>query len=78
VLVETGARQAEVALRSTPGERPGRKAETNEEARHRLASGQVDDNLSPEEVDEIAREVIALLKRELELEAARSGGDEWD
>lgn len=78
VLVETGARAAEVALRSTPGQRPGRKAETNEEARHRLASGQVDDNLSPEEVDEIAREVIALLKRELELEAARSGGDEWD
>ncbi|MSP70991.1 MAG: hypothetical protein EXR76_02160 [Myxococcales bacterium] len=79
VMVETSARRAaEVAQRSTPGERPERQAETNEEARHRQASDQIDGSLSPEDVDEIAREVVVLLKRELELDADRIGQDEWD
>ena len=79
VMVETsGRRAAEVAQRSTPGERPERQAETNEEARHRQASDQIDGSLSPEDVDEIAREVVVLLKRELELDADRIGQDEWD
>lgn len=80
VLVETAAarRAAESALRSTPGERPAQRAETGEEARHRLGSDQIDENLSPEEVEKIADEVITQLKRSLELDATRIGEDEWD
>jgi len=70
--------QTQEALRSTPGQRPERKAETNEEARHRLASSQIDDNLSPEEVETIAKEAISQLKRNLEFDADRIGEDIWD
>ncbi|MBU0550901.1 hypothetical protein KJ940_05305 [Myxococcota bacterium] len=79
VVVEPGARAvAEQALRSTPGERPQRKAETNEEARHRLAGGQIDDHLSPEEVEAISEEVLDQLRRAMEFDATRIGEDEWD
>lgn len=78
ILVDTAARAAQQALASTPGQRPGRKAETNEESRHRLAEGQIDDELSPETVDQVAREVIESLRQLMEFEAARNGEDEWD
>ena len=78
VLVETGGPRAGVPLRSTPGERPKGKAETGEEARHRLAGDQIDDNLSPEEVDEIAQQVIQQVGYAQEFDAARIGEEEWD
>ena len=80
VLVETGTggRAADGIQRSQDGERPTRKAETGEDARHRLAEGQIEESLSPEEVDKIAHEVIATLKRQIELDAIRVGEDEWD
>jgi hypothetical protein len=80
VMVETAVarRAAEAALRSTPGERPGQRTETGEEARHRLGGDQIDENLSPEEVEKIAFEVIMQLKQALELDATRIGEDEWD
>lgn len=80
VMVETGARRSGGAgpLRSTDGERPARQAETGEQARHRLAEGQIEESLSPEEVDKIAHEVISQLKRQIELDAIRVGEDEWD
>jgi glycosyltransferase involved in cell wall biosynthesis len=55
-MVETAVarRAAEAALRSTPGERPAQRSETGEEARHRLGGDQIDENLSPEEVEKIA------------------------
>lgn len=77
VLVDPGARAAEQALRSTPGERPARDSETSEEAKHRL-SDQVGEELSPEETERLAREIIDRLKRELEFDAARMGDDAWD
>ena len=78
LLVETGNKPAsETALRSTPGQRPSRKAETGEEARHRLAS-QIDPSMSPEEVDKVARDVIDQLGQWLEFDAQRVGEDEWD
>ena len=63
-------------LRST-GQKGGGKAETGEAARHKLA-GQVDEDLSPEEVDEIAGDVIDRLRRLIEFEMTRLGEDEWD
>jgi hypothetical protein len=80
VMVETAVarRAAEAALRSTPGERPAQRSETGEEARHRLGGDQIDENLSPEEVEKIAFEVIMQLKQALELDATRIGEDEWD
>jgi hypothetical protein len=81
VMVEPGSRGAPRAagpLRSTDGERPARQAETGEQARHRLAKGQIEESLSPEEVDKIAHEVISQLKRQIELDAIRVGEDEWD
>jgi hypothetical protein len=78
VLVETGSRAAgDQPLRSTAGETPGRNAEKNEESRHRLAE-QMEGDLSPEEIDEIAEEVIGILRREVEFDMARLGEDEWD
>lgn len=74
VMVDTGARAAEQALRSTPGQRPERKAETNEEARHRNAE-QSEDSLSPEEVERIARDVIARLEKEAEADRDLFGED---
>ncbi|MFN3203002.1 MAG: hypothetical protein ACE366_31705 [Bradymonadia bacterium] len=81
IMVDTGhASQPspESVLRSTPGERPNSKAETSEESRHRLARNQVDDQLSDEEVDKIAEQVIYTLKREVEMDNTRYGDDEWD
>ena len=77
VMVDPGARAAEQALRSTPGERPTRDTETSEEAQHRLAD-QVGEEISPEETERLAREIISRLKRELEFDAARMGDDAWD
>ncbi|MCB9549534.1 MAG: hypothetical protein H6706_27335 [Myxococcales bacterium] len=77
VLVDPGARAAEQALRSTPGQRPQRGSETSEEAKQRL-SDQVGEELSPEETERLAREIIDRLKRELEFDAARLGDDAWD
>lgn len=78
VLVETGSRAAgDQPLRSAAGETPGRNAEKNEESRHRLAE-QMEGDLSPEEIDEIAEEVIGILRREVEFDMARLGEDEWD
>ncbi len=78
LLVEVGNRPASgQAMRSTPGQRPARKAETGEEARHRLAS-QIDSSMSTEEVDRVARDVIDQLGRWLEFDAQRVGEDEWD
>ncbi|MEZ4466752.1 MAG: hypothetical protein R3F43_20470 [bacterium] len=77
VLVEPGARAAEQALRSTPGQRPRRQSETSEDAKQRL-SDQVGEELSPEETERLAREIIDRLKRELEFDAARLGDDAWD
>lgn len=77
VMVDPGARAAEQALRSTPGERPTRDVETSEEAQHRLAD-QVGEEISPEETERLAREIISRLKRELEFDAARLGDDAWD
>lgn len=74
VMVDTTARAEEHALRSTPGMRPDRKAETNEEARHRNAE-QSEDTLSPEEVDRIARDVIARLEKEAEADQDLFGED---
>ena len=81
IMVDTGKAAApapESVLRSTPGERPGQKAETTEESRHRLARNQVDDQLSDDEVDKIAEQVIYTLKREVEMDNYRYGEDEWD
>ncbi len=77
VYIETGKQASgEQPLRST-GESAGSKPETNTEARHRLAS-QTEGDLSPEELDQLATEVITQLRRELEFEGARFGEDEWD
>jgi hypothetical protein len=35
-------------------------------------------DLSPEEIEEIAEEVIGILRREVEFDMARLGEDEWD
>lgn len=80
VMVDTGARRAGGSgpLKSEDGERPARQAETGEDARHRLAEGQIEESLSPEELDKIAHEVISQLKRQIELDAIRVGEDEWD
>ena len=81
IMVDTSQAAApapESVLRSTPGERPGQKAETTEESRHRLARNQVDDQLSDDEVDKIAEQVIYTLKREVEMDNYRYGEDEWD
>lgn len=80
VMVDTGARRAGGSgpLKSEDGERPTRQAETGEDARHRLAEGQIEESLSPEELDKIAHEVISQLKRQIELDAIRVGEDEWD
>ena len=81
-MVDTGARRAGGSgsgpLKSEDGERPARQAETGEDARHRLAEGQIEESLSPEELDKIAHEVISQLKRQIELDAIRVGEDEWD
>ncbi|MEZ4433133.1 MAG: hypothetical protein R3F65_12035 [bacterium] len=77
VLVETGRAAGDQPLRSATGETPGRSAEKNEESRHRLAE-QMEGDLSPEEIEEIAEEVIGILRREVEFDMARLGEDEWD
>jgi hypothetical protein len=75
VMIETGARTAvEQALRSTPGQRPQRGAETAESARHRNAD-QSEDSLSPEEIERIARDIITTLEREAEFDLDRLGED---
>lgn len=76
VLVETGS-AAGVPMRSAAGETPGRSAEKNEQSRHRLAE-QMEGDLSPEEINEIAEEVLEMLRREVEFNSARLGEDEWD
>ena len=76
-LVETGG-AAMGALKSTPGGRPQQKKETTEEARHRVAKEQIDENLSPEHEEQIAREVIQRLLRAQEFDLARIGEEEWD
>ncbi|MCB9541203.1 MAG: hypothetical protein H6703_01985 [Myxococcales bacterium] len=77
MLVETGRAAGDQPLRSATGETPGRSAEKNEESRHRLAE-QMEGDLSPEEIEEIAEEVIGILRREVEFDMARLGEDEWD
>lgn len=77
VLVETGSHAAGGPMRSAAGETPGRSAETNEQSRHRLAE-RMEGDLSPEEIEEIAEEVIEMLRREVEFDMARLGEDEWD
>lgn len=77
VYIETGKRASgDQPLRST-GESAGPRTDTNDDARHRLAS-QTEGDLSPEELERIADEVISQLRRELEFEGSRFGEDEWD
>jgi hypothetical protein len=78
VLVDTGKTESlsEAMLRSTGAEMGG-KPETSEKARHRLAS-QTEEDLSPEEIEQIAEEVITMLRRESEFDRLRLGDDEWD
>ena len=73
-MVDTSRSTAAEALRSTPGQRPQRKAETAEESRHRNAD-QSEDALSHEEVERIARDVINMLEREAEFDLDRFGED---
>ncbi len=74
VMVDPSRSASAEALRSTPGQRPQRKAETAEGARHRNAD-QSEDSLSPEEVERIARDVITMLEREAEFDLDRLGED---
>lgn len=76
VYIETGRAAGQQPLRST-GESGTPKAETDDEARHRLAS-QTEGDLSPEEIETIATEIISILRREQEFDASRFGEDEWD
>lgn len=77
VMVETGrASGGGEVLRST-GKKGGGKAKTGEAERHEKAD-QIDENLSPEEIETIAGDVIDRLRRIIEFEMTRLGEDEWD
>ena len=62
-----------VSIKAELGKRP----ETADQVRHRL-SGETEGDLSPEEVEEIADEVISMLRREAEFDRLVLGDDEWD
>jgi len=67
---------SEAMMRSS-GAELGKRPETADQVRHRL-SGETEGDLSPEEVEEIADEVIAMLRREAEFDRLVLGDDEWD
>ena len=78
-LIRPGEHAAKQALRKGNNEtmQVSGGAQTVEDSRHKNAE-QTDELMPPEEVERIVQEVIDRVKRQLEFDRARTGGDEWD
>ena len=78
VMVDIGqAEQLTEAMMRSTGAELSQRPETADQVRHRLA-GDTEGDLSPEEIEQIADEVITMLRREAEFDRLILGDDEWD